>query len=111
MTAEELEALKETKRAVNKQLTDLEVACSCDNNLPTPCPVSDSQRSSTLSQTSSWVEISTLIAQQKLTSKEVASGSAADDSAAGGTARPSGPPLYSDGLMDTEEYESPIRRL
>ncbi|KAN0120646.1 hypothetical protein V8E52_004473 [Russula decolorans] len=80
-TAEELEAEKEADLAVKKRLADLEVARSCDNDLPTPRPVSDSQRSTTLSQMSSRVDISALIAQQKCASKEVAGGSAADDSA------------------------------
>jgi len=102
-TAEELEAEKEADLAVKKRLADLEVARSCDNDLPTPRPVSDSQRSTTLSQMSSRVDISALIAQQKCASKEVAGGSAADDSAtgesaAGDTPRPSGLFLYNDGL-------------
>jgi len=115
-TAEELEAEKEADLAVKKRLADLEVARSCDNDLPTPRPVSDSQRSTTLSQMSSRVDISALIAQQKCASKEVAGGSAADDSAtgesaAGDTPRPSGLFLYNNGLTDEEENEVPIKRL
>ncbi|KAN0121154.1 hypothetical protein V8E52_003742 [Russula decolorans] len=65
---------------------------------------------------SSRVDISALIAQQKCASKEVAGGSAVDDSAtgesaAGDTPRPSGLFLYNDGLTDEEENEVPIKRL
>jgi hypothetical protein len=122
ITPEELAAAQEVERAVNQRLVDLEVGRSCDNDLPTPRPLSESRRSSTLSHTNSRADISALVAQQRRASKEFAGGSAAGESAAGGlaaggsaaggTTEPSG--LFSndnDGYTDEEDHQIPIRKL
>lgn len=64
-TTKELGAGQEIEGTGNKLLADLEVAHPCDNDLPTPRPLSDSRRSSTLSQTNSRANISALVAQQR----------------------------------------------
>ena len=73
--AKEPTAAQEVELAVNKGLAELEAAHSCDNDLPIPCPLSNSQHSSTLSWTSSQADILALIAQQRCVGREVATGS------------------------------------
>ena len=116
MSAEEQEAAQQAKVAVSKQLAKLEVAHPCDNNLPTPCPQSESQHSSTtLSQTNSWADISALVAQQRCAEKEVAGRPAAGNiaagrSTAGGTTEPSGWLFTNDGLIDEEDHQVLVKK-
>lgn len=89
ITPKELAAAQEVKCAVNQWLVKLEVARSCDNDLPTARPQSESQHSSTLSHTNSCADISALVAQQQCASKEFAGGSAGNSAAGGlGAGRP-----------------------
>jgi len=106
LTDKELAAAQEAELAVRKWLAELEVARTCDNNLPTPHPQSKSQRSSTLSQTNSQAEISALVAQQRHASKEVAGGSGAS-----GTTEPSGWLFNNNSLTDKEDHQIPIKKL
>ena len=111
MTAEEKAAVQEVELAVSKRLAELEVERSCDNDLPTPRPLSESRRTSTLSQSNSRADISALVAQQRRASKEVAGGSAGGDSVSG-TTGPSGRFLFhNDGYTDEEDHQMAARKL
>ena len=65
LKAQKVAASEEQQCTVNIQLANLEVGCSVNTNLPTPCPVDQSNSAAGLRCSNSWAEIASLIAQQK----------------------------------------------
>ena len=68
-TAKEKDAAQEAEHAVNQQLASLEAARSCDTDIPTPHPPASSRLGSsvTLKSSSSQVDITHLVAEQRHT--------------------------------------------
>ena len=103
LQAGEQQMVQDKLKIVNAQITNLEVTRSVDADLPTPRPIDSSTSAAGLRCSSSWAEITSLLASKKQgesTATAAAAGLAVDDSGTDDR----------NGLSDDNEDETPSKK-
>ena len=104
----------QAERIVNQRLANLEATRSCDENLPTPRPLSETRSTSTLSRSTSQKDIAALIAEHRHSGSQVSQASAPSITAGQPPLSNTSNPLDSlsnpEGYSDSDNDESPIKK-